>query len=113
MPKKLLAGDTKKLIATLGVLLLVALALSGCAEPMAIAAVEPTATVYAPPPTDLPPPSPGPTPAQLDFPLPPPNHVEMEVADDQYCVDCHTDADILRAMAEEEIEDETLSEGEG
>jgi hypothetical protein len=97
-----------------GLLLLGLLALAGCAEPLAIAAVEPTPTLYPPPPTDIPPPPPGPTPAALDFPLPPPSQVEVEAVDDQACVECHTSDDTLKAVAEEEeVEAESLSEGEG
>jgi hypothetical protein len=93
-----------------------ALALSGCAEPPAISAVQPTPTSYEPPPTDIPAPPPGPTPAALDFPLAAPAEMEVEQPedDDQACVDCHTDEDILKALAEPEGEsEETLSEGEG
>jgi hypothetical protein len=96
-----------------GLLLVAVLALSGCAEPPAIAAVEPTATAYAPSPTDIPAPAPGPTPAALDFPLPPPTHVENGSADDQNCVICHTSEETLKALAEDEEVEEELSEGEG
>lgn len=100
--------------AGLALLSLAALVLTGCAEPAAIAAVEPTATLYPPPPTDIPPPPPGPTPAALDFPLAAPTQVEKEPINDQTCVDCHTDEETLRALAEkEEGGQETLSEGEG
>jgi hypothetical protein len=102
------------IVAIVGLLGLAVLALSGCAEPAVIAAVEPTATIFAPTPTDIPPPPPGPTPASLDFPLPPPNHVNHEQPDDEACVTCHTNEDILKALAETENEsEETLSEGEG
>lgn len=94
-------------------LLLAALALTGCAEPGVIAAVEPTATAYAPQPTDIPAPPPGPTPVALDFPLPAPTKVELGEADDQTCVDCHTNEETLKAVAEKEEVEETLSEGEG
>jgi hypothetical protein len=88
--------------------------LAGCAEPVAIAAVEPTPTAYPPPPTDIPPPSPGPTPAALDFPLPAPTHVEFGETNGQHCVDCHTDEETLKAVAEKAEENqESLSEGEG
>ena len=98
----------------LALLFLAALALTGCAEPAAIAAVEPTATLYPPPPTDIPPPPPGPTPAALDFPLAAPRQIEKEPVNDQTCVDCHTDEETLKAVAEnEEGDEETLSEGEG
>ena len=95
-------------------MLLAALSLTGCADPAAIAAVEPTPTLYPPPPTHVPAPEPGPTPAALSFPLPAPTHVEVESANDQTCVQCHTNEEILKAMAkgDEEVE-ETLSEGEG
>lgn len=95
-------------------LLLVVAALGGCAQPEAISAVEPTATAYPPPPTDIPAPPPGPTPAALDFPLPAPTHEEAEPVDDQSCVDCHTDEETLKAVAEKAEEDQdSLSEGEG
>lgn len=98
-----------------GLLLLVAvLALSGCGGPAAIAAVEPTATIYAPPPTDIPAPPPGPTPEALDFPLPAPSSVEQGTANDQSCVGCHTDEETLKSVAEKaEVAEESLSEGEG
>jgi len=98
-----------------GLLLLAAvLALTGCGGPAAIAAVEPTATVYAPPPTDIPAPPPGPTPAAIDFPLPAPSHVALEPASDQGCIDCHTDEETLKAVAEKaKVPEESLSEGEG
>jgi hypothetical protein len=96
-----------------GLLFVVVLAVSGCAEPAAIAAVEPTATAYAPPPTNIPPPAPGPTPASLDFPLPPPTQVEAQSEDDETCVVCHTSEATLKALAEDEEVAEELSEGEG
>jgi hypothetical protein len=101
-------------IVLLGLLLLVAAALSSCAEPQAIAAVEPTPTSYPPTPTDVPPPPPKPTPEALDFPLAAPNHVSMETPDDDACVACHTDEEILKAVAEEDQDvQENISEGEG
>lgn len=111
-PKRFLAagGGT---IAVVGLLFLVALALSGCGEPVAIAAVPPTATVYAPLPTDTPPVPPEPTPVALDFPLPAPEAETVEQVDNQSCVDCHTDEETLKEVAEEEEQVESLSEGEG
>jgi hypothetical protein len=94
-------------------LFVVAVALTGCAQPAPIAAVEPTATAYGPPPTDIPVLAPGPTPAALDFPLPPPTQVESESIDDETCVSCHTDEETLKALAEEKEVEEELSEGEG
>ena len=112
--------DTKTLLARgsgglliVGLLFLAALALSGCGEPVAIAAVPPTATVYAPPPTETPPPTPGPTPAALHFPLPAPEGETVERPDSQNCVDCHTDEDTLKVTAKKEEVKESLSEGEG
>jgi hypothetical protein len=96
-----------------GLLFLAVLALSGCAEPVAVAAVPPTATVYAPPPTETPPPPPEPTPVALDFPLPAPEKEAVEAVNDQTCVDCHSDEETLKAVAEEEEVTEELSEGEG
>jgi hypothetical protein len=101
-------------VALVGLLFLAGLALAGCAEPAAIAAVEPTATSFPPPPTDIPAPPPGPTPAALDFPLAAPTHIEVERTADQTCVACHTDEETLRAVAkQEEADQESLSEGEG
>jgi hypothetical protein len=95
-------------------LLALAVLLTGCSGPAVIAAVEPTATVFAPPPTDIPAPPPGPTPAALEFPLPAPTHEEADPVSDQSCVDCHTDEEMLKAVAAEERgEHEALSEGEG
>jgi hypothetical protein len=99
--------------AVVGLLFLVGVTLTGCADPMAIAAVEPTPTVYAPPPTDIPPPPPGPTPAALGFPLPAPTKSENESVDDQTCVDCHTSEDQLKQTAMIIEQGESLSEGEG
>ena len=101
-------------VALIGLLIVASVVLTGCAEPAAIAPVEPTATTFAPP-TDIPVPEPGPTPAALDFPLaaPPREEVEEEVSD-QGCIDCHTDVETLKAVAEvAEVEEESLSEGEG
>jgi hypothetical protein len=102
-------------ILMLGLLLLLPLVvLTGCAEPAAIAAVEPTPSAYPPPPTDIPAPPPGRTPAALDFPLPAPTHPEFVAVDSQSCVNCHTDEETLKAVAEKaEEEQESLSEGEG
>ena len=98
-----------------GLLFLLALALTSCGQPEAIVAVEPTATAFPPPPTDIPPPPPGPTPQALSFPLPAPGQVqEAEQVSDQNCVDCHTDEETLKAVAEQAEENqESLSEGEG
>jgi hypothetical protein len=49
----------------------------------------------------------------LDFPLPAPTKVELGEADDQTCVDCHTNEQVLQAMATEEEAPEVESEGEG
>jgi hypothetical protein len=97
----------------IGLLFVVALALTGCAQPAVIAAVEPTATAYAPPPTDIPPPPPGPTPASLDFPLPPPTQMEAPSVDDEMCVVCHAYEATLQALAKDQEVEEELSEGEG
>ena len=45
--------------------------------------------------------------------MPAPNHVEQVQENDQSCVDCHTDEETLRAVAEEEEVPEVESEGEG
>jgi wobble nucleotide-excising tRNase len=50
----------------------------------------------------------------LNLPLAPPQDVNMEAPDDDACVKCHTDEEILKAVAEEDQDvQETLSEGEG
>lgn len=96
------------------VLFLAVVTVTGCSGPAAIAAVEPTATLYPPPPTDVPAPPPGPTPEALDFPLAAPTLEEEAAVSDQNCVDCHTDEETLRAVAkEDEGAEESLSEGEG
>ena len=100
-------------VAVVALLCLSILVLGGCAEPTAVVVVPPTATVYSPPPTEAPPPPAEATPAALDFPLAAHTQVEVEVASDQTCVDCHTDEETLKALAEEEEVVEELSEGEG
>ncbi|MGC9333098.1 MAG: hypothetical protein ACP5JJ_03050 [Anaerolineae bacterium] len=104
---------SRQALLVVALLFLATLVLTGCAEPAAIAAVPPTATVYAPPPTHTPSAPPEPTPAALDFPLPPPQEVDTGPVSDQTCVDCHTDEETLKALAEEEEVAEELSEGEG
>jgi hypothetical protein len=94
-------------------LLMAALALAGCGDPGAIAAVEPTPSAFPPPPTDIPAPPPGPTPEALDFPLPAPSAEERIAVSDQSCIDCHTDEETLKAVATEEEVSEVESEGEG
>ena len=113
-------NQTKRFLATgggglvvVGLLLLAALLLGGCGEPEPIAAVPPTATVYAPLPTNTPHVTPPPTPAALHFPLAAPARVEAERPDSQNCVDCHTAEETLKATAREEEQAESLSEGEG
>ena len=99
----------------IGLLLLAVMALGGCAGPAAITVVEPTATLYPLPPTDIPAPTPGPTPAAMDFPIAAPTRepVEQVEANDHTCVDCHTSQQVLQAMATEEEAPEVESEGEG
>jgi PBP1b-binding outer membrane lipoprotein LpoB len=104
---------TKRFLAVVGLLLAATLLLSGCAEPAPITAVQPTATVYAPPPTETPPLPPEPTPAALDFPLAAPSQEPVEMVSDQSCVDCHTNEETLKAVAKEEVVVEDVSEGEG
>ncbi len=111
------ARDTKinSILFTAAVLLLLAsMALTSCgAQPATIAAVEPTATARAPLPTYTPKPTARATPVALDFPLPPPNHVEIEPAEDEGCVTCHTSEATLKALAKQEEEPEVESKGEG
>lgn len=95
-------------------LLLASMALTGCsAQPATIAAVEPTATAHAPLPTDTPKPTVWATPAALDFPLPPPKHVEIEPAEDEGCVTCHTSEATLKSLAKQDEEPKVESVGEG
>jgi hypothetical protein len=46
------------------------------------------------------------------FPLPAPEN-EDAVPDDSSCIDCHTDEETVKNLAEEPEEEEELSEGEG
>jgi hypothetical protein len=97
-----------------GLLLLTVLALSGCADPVAIAAVPPTAALYAPLPTKTPQAAPGATPVAMAFPLAAPTQESAEgPGDDQSCVDCHKDEAQLKDTAEKVVAAESLSEGEG
>jgi hypothetical protein len=105
-----------RMAVVIGLLLLAVVALSGCGGPGEITAVEPTATIYPPPPTDIPAPTPGPTPAAMDFPIAAPTRAPVEPAaevDDQTCRECHTNEQVLQAMATEEEAPEVESEGEG
>lgn len=110
--KTLVAGPRGAAIAV-GLLLLALLVLAGCAEPVAIAAVPPTATVYAALPTKTPS-TPEPTPVAMTFPLAAPTKESATApGDDQTCVDCHKDEAQLKDTAEEVVAAESLSEGEG
>ncbi len=111
-PDRHLKTETK-LVGCALLLLVTGVLLTGCSGAPTIAAVEPTPTLYPPPPTDIPAPPPGPTPEALDFPLPPPTHESPAVADDQTCIACHTDEEILKALSTDEEAGESLSEGEG
>jgi hypothetical protein len=42
-----------------------------------------------------------------------PTREAVEPINDQTCIDCHTDEESLRSLAEEEEQIESLSEGEG
>jgi len=96
-----------------GLLILVALALSGCMGPDPIVSVPPTGTPDLPPPTVPRPPTSQPRPEALDFPLPPPAHVGLERPTDQSCVDCHTDEKALETSIEVEKEGQVfISSGE-
>jgi hypothetical protein len=112
-------SKTKRFVHTWGgaalvvALLLAALAVAGCAGPPPIVPIEPTATNFPPPPTDIPAPPPGPTPAALDFPIAAITREPVETVDDQTCKDCHTDEETLKAMATEEEQSGVESEGEG
>lgn len=99
-PKRLLRGCARG-AATLGVLLFVVLALAGCFEPDAIAAVPATATLFVPQPTEPPPTTPTPVPTARTFPLAAPVHVTVEHPAHQTCIECHTDAERLKASATE------------
>jgi outer membrane biosynthesis protein TonB len=114
-----------------GLLLVLVLVLAGCGgEPPAVPA-EPTEVVAAPTeplaPTDVPTEALTPTdvptepPTPTDVPTePPPTHTPApteeptpEVVDDTGCITCHTDEEILKSLAKEPEEAESLSEGEG
>lgn len=111
-----------------GLLLVTALVLAGCgaeqevaqepAAPTSVPAEEaaPTALPTEPPPTQAPtepPPTEVPTePPPTDTPEPT-EEPTPEVVDDTACIACHTDEETLKAVAEVEEVEESLSEGEG
>jgi len=112
-------------------LLLVAMVLAACGstptaapEPTAVAvqpteAAEPTAAPTEPPPTPVPteePPTPVPTEEPPTPTEPPPTNTPEptpEPIDDTGCITCHTDDEMLKALAVEPEAPEVESEGEG
>jgi hypothetical protein len=87
---------------------------SGCVESDPITPVPPTPTVADPIPPKRPNVAPTPTSATRQFPLPAPTLVPVAVRPSgQNCVDCHTDAQTLKATAEVVEKAESKSEGEG
>ena len=86
---------------TVGLLVLITLALGGCADPPPIVAVSPTATMFIPKPTPIPTPTPRPTFATPDFPLPAPSLDMVGPASTKSCVICHTRPGFLKAGAGE------------
>lgn len=93
---KLLRGCSRD-VAMFWILCLAALALAGCLEPDAIVAVPPTETPHVPQPTDTPVATATPRPEALVFPLEAPVHVSVEHPGHLTCIECHTDAERLKA----------------
>jgi outer membrane biosynthesis protein TonB len=123
----------RRMAALAGLLILVAMVLTGCGQATEVA-VEPTsaptepaeptsAPTEPPPPTEAPTQPPTPTevpteppptdtPAPTDTPVPT-DTPTPEPVDDTACISCHTDEETLKAVAKEEEEPEIESEGEG
>jgi outer membrane biosynthesis protein TonB len=117
----------KRMAALAGLLVLVALVLTGCGQSTEVA-VEPTSAPTEPAtptsaPTEPPPPTNTPTqpPTPTEVPTePPPTDTPVptdtptpEPVDDTACISCHTDEETLKAVAKEEEKPEVESEGEG
>jgi hypothetical protein len=131
-------SQTKKSLASckwatlVALLLFVPLVLLACGEPTTapteppeakttattVAAAPATATSVPteeptePPPTEPPPTEPPTEPPPTDTPEPTEEPTPV-VLDDSACITCHTSEETLKAMATEEEETESLSEGEG
>ena len=86
----------KDLAGVCGLLFLAVLVMSGCAEPDAIVAVPPTATVAVPGTTVGPTSTPEPKPETMGFPLAAPVLVDLERPTDRTCVECHTQEAALK-----------------
>jgi outer membrane biosynthesis protein TonB len=113
----------------LGLLLVLALLLAGCGGEPTVAPTEPpkpteisaalsTPTeepTQAPTPTEEPtePPTPTEEPTELPPTATPTEEPTPEPVDDTACINCHTDEETLKEVAEEPEETEALSEGEG
>jgi hypothetical protein len=113
----------------LGLLVVLALLVVGCGGEPTVAPTEPpepTEVSAAPStPTEEPTDPPTPTEEPTDPPTPTEEPTEIpptatpteeptpEPVDDTACVNCHTDEEALKAVAEEPEETEALSEGEG
>jgi len=86
----------------------------GCVESNPIVPVPPTPTVADPISPKRPDFAPTPTPATRNFPLPAATLLPIAARpSSQNCVDCHTDVEMLKAVAKEPEVVESLSEGEG
>jgi len=97
-----------------GLLLLLGSLAVGCVEDEPITPVPPTPTVADPIPPKHPAIAPTPTSIARQFPLPVPTLLPVAARpSSQNCVDCHTDAETLKAMAETVEKAESKSEGEG
>jgi hypothetical protein len=84
-------------VATFGILCLVVLVLAGCFEADDIVAVPATDTPNVPQPTDAPRATATPKPQAAVFPLEAPAHVTIQRPVHQTCIECHTDAERLKA----------------
>lgn len=115
----------------LGLLVVLALLTVGCAGEPTVAPTEPPepTEISAAPSTPTEEPTQAPTPTEEPTELPTPTEEPTELpptatptpteeptpepVDDTACVNCHTDEETLKAVAEEPEETEALSEGEG
>jgi hypothetical protein len=98
----------------IGLALLLGTLTPGCVESDPITPVPPTPTVADPIPPKHPEIAPTPTSVTRQFPLPVPTLVPVAARpSSQNCIDCHTDAETLKATAEVVEKVESKSEGEG
>lgn len=98
-------------VLTLGLLLLLILALAGCFGPEEIEPIPATATSSVPTATAQPAATATPKPQAPHFPMEAPAHVGIEHPGHETCVECHTDEEMLRASSSDG--EQAAPDGEG